>query len=243
MAVEGSDFCEPGAEVFESVRQVEEGSLTPLPTELGHVAGAYLENAAVLLAGLMAQIGHQGDDVLRLQIVEGFFGQYSLGHATGRDGTDRVAENVLLLSLSGDALSESVDAQLGRGIVGLAEVPVKPGRRTGVYNPAEVLLSHEIPGGSGHAERAFEVDLDDKIPVFLSHLLETDISQDARIINNNIHFSESVHGGLHYFVSELHTVIIGHRHSSFGLDLLHYFVRSLQIVVFLLTRVSVQRPS
>ena len=46
-------------------------------------------------------------------------------------------------------------------------------------------------------ERAIEVDADHAQPILRRHLVEDHVAQDARIVDDDVHLAERVHGALH----------------------------------------------
>ncbi len=95
-----------------------------------------------------------------------------LGQPGSCGRSDRVAVDVVLLSFDGQRVGQPQQTQLGRAVVGLAEVPVDPccGRRhddpedrvesrehrleretqtafTDLHTPPELLVLHVVPGG------------------------------------------------------------------------------------------------
>ena len=97
----------------------------------------------------------------------------------------------------GKGLAHAVEAQLGGRIVGLAEVAVDAGGRSGEDDAAEGLFAEEGPGGLGHAEGATQVHFHDLVPVFLAHLGEGDVAQDAGVVDQHVHAAKGILGDLH----------------------------------------------
>ena len=71
------------------------------------------------------------------------------------------------------------------------------------------------------------MDLHNEVPVEISHLLEGNISQDASVVNDNVHSAEVVDCCLHNLVSELHRVVVGYCSSSQLLNFLNNDVCSV----------------
>ena len=64
------------------------------------------------------------------------------------------------------------------------------------------------------------MDFDDRIPVIIRHILESNISQYAGIIYEDIDPSEGMDGGLYNPVTALHTVVICNGFSTLCRDLI-----------------------
>lgn len=120
----------------------------------------------------MSEVGDEWDDVLGVQLFENLSRHDGLSHSGGGNWADGVGEDVLLLTLLGKGLGQSVDSELGGRVVSLSERSVDSGGGGGVDDSSEVLLSHDVPGGSGNGEGSLQVDLHDQIPILFGHLLE-----------------------------------------------------------------------
>lgn len=172
----------------------------------------------------MGEVGHEGHDQLRLDRGQDVGGHHGLEHPGGGHGRDGVHEYILLLALPRQCQREAVDAQLGRGVVHLPEAAEEPGGRGRVDDPAVVLLPHDVPGGPAALVGAVEVHLHDQVPVGVLHLLEGDVAQDARVVQQHVHPAEAVHGRLDDLLAVLHGVVVGHGHAALALDLLNHLV-------------------
>ena len=62
-------------------------------------------------------------------------------------------------------LVEADDAELGRAVVGLAEVAVEAGRAGREHHAPVVVLAQQAPGGLGHEHAAAQVHLKHLVPV------------------------------------------------------------------------------
>lgn len=112
----------------------------------------------------MSEVGNEWDDVLGVQLFENLSRHDGLSHSGGGDWADGVGEDILLLTLLGKGLGQSVDSELGGRVVSLSERSVDSGGGGGVDDSSEVLLSHDVPGGSGNGEGSLQVDLHDQVP-------------------------------------------------------------------------------
>ncbi len=209
----------------EGAADLEAVALGALPAQLADVTGADLEQAAGLLAVLVAQPADQRRDELRLQRRDQLRRQHRLGQAAASDGGDGVAMDVLVAALDRQGVGQAEDAKLGRRVIGLAEVAVDAGGRGGHDDAAVALVAHHRPGGVRHGERALQVHALDQIPVFRRHLLEAGVAQDAGVVDDDVDGAEGVKRGLHDFGAVFHRVVVGHRLAAERLDLRHHLVR------------------
>ena len=72
------------------------------------------------------------------------------------------------------------------------------------------------------------MDLNDQIPIRIRHILETNIPQDTRIIDEHVNPSKVLDGRLDDLVSILDTIVVGNGHSSGGANLIHDLICSLK---------------
>lgn len=95
-------------------------------------------------------------------------------------------------------------------------------------NDSPIFLLPEIrPCRSRALVRTCHVDLHDQVPVFVGQVLETDIAQDARVIDEHVNTAEVVNRRLDDFLAILHAVIICYCLPPGCLDLVDYYIRSL----------------
>lgn len=73
----------------------------------------------------------------------------------------------------------------------------------------------------------FNVDFDDQIPVFILHVLEADVPQDARIIDQYIDSSKVLYGCLNYALAIDHIVVVCHGFSAGSSNLIDNDISSL----------------
>ncbi len=132
--------------------------------------------------------------------------------------------NVLAAPFLGQTVGQPGQTKLGGTVVGLAEVAVQARRRGGHDDAAIALLAHDRPGRMGDAHGAFKVDFQHQVPVLLRHLGEAHITEDAGIVDHDIHGAEVIQRGLHYRLAVFHRVIVGNRFSPHGPDLFHHLV-------------------
>src|SRR5262249_20907295 len=87
-------------------------------------------------------------------------------------------------------------AELGRPVVGLAEVAEQPAGGGGDDDPAITLLTEMRPSGADDVVPAVKVHLEHGIPVLERHLVEGAVAQDPGIAHHTVHGAELVDCGL-----------------------------------------------
>ena len=85
---------------------------------------------------------------------------------------DAVRAHAEALHVERDAARQAHDAELGRHVVGLAEIADQAGGRGHVHVSARALLAEMPATRAAHVERAVQVHGDDVRPVGLAHLVE-----------------------------------------------------------------------
>ncbi|SVJ66376.1 Uncharacterised protein [Klebsiella pneumoniae] len=121
-------------------------------------------------------------------------GRDRVGHPAPGERRDAIRTHVVALHVEGDGFAQGDDAQLGRGIIGLAEVADQPGSAGHVYEGAGLLGTEAFGGGPADEEAAVEMDIDHRQPVVGAHLVEDRIAQDASVVHHDIQTPETVHG-------------------------------------------------
>src|SRR5580700_6642985 len=89
-------------------------------------------------------------------------------HKSRRDGVDRYA---VWRPLQSKTARQMVDCGLAHAIDRLAMQGDSARLRADIDNASEFALDHGTRDGLGHKERAFEIDLQDKLEVFLVYVL------------------------------------------------------------------------
>jgi len=191
------------------------------PAELGNPAGSHLKESSGLLARLVAQVGDDGSNELRLEGVEHLLGHDGGGHTRASEGSDGVHPDVLAGTLASQGVGESNDTELGSGVVGLAVVSVDTSGRGNVDNASIALGTHGLPSGLAESVGALEVDGVDEVPVLLGHLDEGLVTEDTSVVDDDVHALVGVESSLDDLISELDGVVVGDGLSSGLLDLLN----------------------
>ena len=99
---------------------------------------------------------------------------------------DRVGADALAAELARPGLDHADHAELGRGVVGLAEVAVDADDGRGVEDAARVLGQHDVDDGLGAVVDALQVDVDDTVELVLAHLLELRVLHDAGVVDQGV---------------------------------------------------------
>jgi hypothetical protein len=71
------------------------------------------------------------------------------------------------------------------------------------------------------------VDLVDEIPVLILHVLEADIAEDTSVVDEDIHTTEALDGGVDDGLAILDAVVVGDGLAARGTDLLNDDIGSL----------------
>uniref|UniRef100_A0A1I8IPU5 RRM domain-containing protein n=1 Tax=Macrostomum lignano TaxID=282301 RepID=A0A1I8IPU5_9PLAT len=100
------------------------GSLGSLPAQFANPAGPNFVQAAAVLTAVVAQVQHQRCNILGLELVNEIRRHDRLGESGPGNGSDGVAQDAVLPALQGQSVGQSEQAQLGRTIITLAEIPI-----------------------------------------------------------------------------------------------------------------------
>src|SRR3546814_3330841 len=79
-----------------------------------------------------------------------------------------------------DRLRQRDDAELGRRIIGLADIADQAAGRGEVDEAARLLLAKIGRRGLRDVEDAGQIDLDDALPVLIAHLVPDRVAQEDR---------------------------------------------------------------
>ena len=71
------------------------------------------------------------------------------------------------------------------------------------------------------------VDLDDQIPILILHILEANVPQDARIVNEHIDPPKRLDGRLNDLVAVLDAFVVRDRLAACGFDLVDDYISGL----------------
>jgi len=112
-------------------------------------------------------------------------------------------------------------------VVGLAKGPKEARRRRGADQPSVLLLPEVRPCRPRALVCAKHVDFVDEVPVRLLHVLETDIAQDARIVDEHIDATKGIDGRLDDGFTVLDRVVVGNCLTACGADHFDNFVGGL----------------
>ena len=101
-------------------------------------------------------------------------------------GADRVGADALAAQFARPRLDHADDAELGRRVIGLAEVAVDADDRRCVEDAARILREHDVDDGLGAVVDALQVDVDDAVELVLAHLLELRVLDDAGVVDQRV---------------------------------------------------------
>src|SRR5262249_27895085 len=146
-----------------------------------------------------------------------------IGHARRRAGHDRVTGNPVFGERVGTAVGQPENAGLGGRVIGL---PRRAQRRTGreVNNPTALLLAHQGRRRTDGAEVALQVYSDHRVPLFLGHVEDHAVAQDAGAVHQNVELPEGIDRRLDQTLSAFDggdVVGIGYGLAAGLLDFLH----------------------
>jgi len=135
---------------------------------------------------------------------------------------------VELLHVQRNALGQRHQRQLGRAVVGLAEVADQARGGGHVHEGAALLLLEMVGGGAAHVVAAVQVHLEHGVPLVQAHLVEEAVAQDAGIVDHAVDAAEVVQRALHDAAGGRglgHAVHVGHGLAAGGLDLFDHLLR------------------
>src|SRR5215203_375190 len=93
--------------------------------------------------------------------------------------------------LQGQRARHSLQTRLGRGVVDLPLVP-QSHDRAGHHDLAVLLLDHVLLDGLGTQETALQVDVQNLVPVVLTHLEEEVVAQETGVVDQDVEPPEVV---------------------------------------------------
>ena len=177
---------------------------------------------------LVHQHQHGGHHGLGLQRVQDLRREQRFGHARGRRGRQGVDVDVVFGPFDGQRLHQAHLGQLGGTIVGLAEVAIQPGGRSGHQNASVLLRHHVRPHGLAAVGRAHEVHIHHQAEIRHVHLGERLVAQDAGVVHQNVHAAPGVDGLLHHGLDRSkirHRRAVGQRLAPCRADFVHHRLR------------------
>lgn len=71
------------------------------------------------------------------------------------------------------------------------------------------------------------MDFDNQIPILILHILEADVPQNPRIVDEHIDPSESLNGRLNNLLAILHAVVVRDRFAARGFDFVDDYIGRL----------------
>src|SRR5690606_33197469 len=98
----------------------------------------------------------------------------------------RVGGDVLARAFLRQRNGEAMDAGLGGGVVGLAELAGLAVDRGDVDDAPEAALAHALDDLPGNVESSGEVNADHRVPVALVHLVEEAVTGNAGAVDQDV---------------------------------------------------------
>ena len=151
-----------------------------------------------------------------------------LRHARGGCGSQAVHADVVLGAFNRQGLHQSDQGHFGRTVVGLAKVAIQATAGGGHHNAAVLLRRHVRPHRLAAMHGPHQVHVHHQLEVGNLHLGKAFVTQDAGVVDQNVHAAPSVnrllnhglHGGV---VSDGST--IGNSFTTCGVDFVHHGLR------------------
>ena len=186
-----------------------------------HVTAADVDDFARDVAGFVRrQECHHGGDVAGLTHAA----QRDLCHLLLADGVrnaarhlgidearaDRIHRDLRAGQFLGGRPAESHHAGFGGRVVGLADIS-HPARRRNIHDTAASGGTHDPARGAAHEEDARQVHRDDRLPLFVRHLVQHGIAIDASVVDKDVQPAEAFVDVLHERIA---IVRIGHVQSQ-----------------------------
>ena len=166
---------------------------------LGLGQGTEVDFADEALRALQREHGDGVRDVIRAENLGGIFGTASgeVGEdAAGADGADANAEGA---EIFGHASRKTLKAPFRGAVERAASERIFPREGTDVDDVASAALNHERNDGTGDEKDAFEIGVENVVPIVFGLVLqgtETRIA-DSRVVDEKSDGTELFFGGLH----------------------------------------------
>src|SRR5919198_3210653 len=198
---------------------------------------AHAENlAGNPLRAIRGEIDRKRRDLFRRHLLHAFdprlflrrLGRYRIDHACPGERRNAVRTHLEALHVERDAAGKPDDAELGRHVIGLAEIADQRRGRGHVHEGTAILLAEMRGAGPAHVEGTIEVDRQHVRPVRPAHAMEDAVAQNAGIVDQNVDAPECGERGVHDLLGILRLGDRergGDRLASTALDLVHHLVR------------------
>jgi len=109
----------------------------------------------------------------------------------------------------------------------LAETSKETGCRGGIDDSSILLFSEVWPCSSSTLIGTLDMNIHNKVPVLVLHILEADIPKDARIVDQNVDAPEVLDSGLNDLLAICYAVVVGYGFTACSFDLIHHNIGSL----------------
>ena len=156
-------------------------------------------------------------------------------HAAPRERRDAIRGHLVFGHVQRHRLGQRGDAELRRGVIGLAEIADQARGRGHVDVTAGILALEIGRRGARDVERAVQMHVDHRLPFLDRHVEEEAVAQDAGVIHDHVDPAEGINRGLDDAVGGLplgHAVGVRHRRAAFGLDFLDHFLCRPGVLAF-----------
>ena len=120
-----------------------------------------------------------------------------IDHAGPGERRDRVGAHVEALHVERDRFRQADDAELGGGVVGLAEIADQARGRGHMHVGARSLRLEVRRGGAADVERTLEMHASTEFELLLGHLMEQAVAQIAGVVDHGVDAAERVDRRLH----------------------------------------------
>ena len=137
------------------------------PVEIAHAA---VEDRSGFPAFIAAEIHHHGGDKLRFRFFEKLGWHDIFGQPRGGNGGHGIHLDVVFFPFQFQGVHQSHQPHLGGRIIGLAEISIQAGRRSGHDDPPVSIFFHQRHGRTGHMISTVQMHIHHGFPVIGLHL-------------------------------------------------------------------------
>ena len=140
--------------------------------------------------------GAHGLDALDASLLFRGLGRDGADHSAPGERRDAIGAHVETGHVERDRFRQADDAQLGGGVIGLAEIADQPRGRGEMHVAAALLLAKVLGSGARHVEASHQMHVDHHLPVDMRHAMEDAVAQDAGVVDDAIDAAELLDRGL-----------------------------------------------
>jgi hypothetical protein len=132
--------------------------------------------------------------------------------------SNNIGMNVIFRPLLRQRFREANQSQLGSRIIALAKASKKTRGRRSINDPSILLFSEIRPSSSSTFVGTLNMNGDDQIPVLVFHVLETDVSEDTSIVDQDIDSAIVLDGGVDDLLAVCDAVVVRYCSAARGFD-------------------------